>query len=500
MKNALEVTYGCMVYQEQVMQIVRDVAGYSLGRSDIMRRAMSKKDKNAMDFERQVFIYGLEEDGKVIVDGAVKRGIEEKTAIAIFDKIAAFAQYAFNKSHAAAYAVVAYQTAFLKCYYPLEFMAAMLNSLLGDAAKTARYVGYCREHGISVLPPDVNKSLSGFSPVKGDNAIRFGLSAVKNVGISGVEAIVKERDKNGEFSSLDDFAQRTADFSDVNKRMVESLIKAGAFDFTGFSRRSLINCYEAVLDGAAQRNKNSLSGQFSMFDSLSPEDNIQIETVKEIGEFSRMQFLTQEKEMLGIYLSGHPLENYKTNKNDFDLSKLNTEIDENGDAVLTDEVLAYDNKDVTFVGIISSVRKKATKNGSMMAFLTIEDMYSSIVGLVFPASLQNYGRLIFEDSVVRVFGKLSVRDDDQPAIIVNKLADASEQETALYLRINEDNAGRLSELKQILTDNPGKAKVILFYPKQHSKQEITDGINLSAELEQRLGDIFGKENVKTAQG
>ena len=282
--------------------------------------------------------------------------------------------------------------------------------------------------------------------------------------------------------------------------MVESLIKAGAFDFTGFSRRSLINCFEAVLDGAAQRNKNSLSGQFSMFDSLSPEDNIQIETVKEIGEFSRMQFLTQEKEMLGIYLSGHPLENYKTNKNDFDLSKLNTEIDENGDAVLTDEVLAYDNKDVTFVGIISSVRKKATKNGSMMAFLTIEDMYSSIVGLVFPASLQNYSRLIFEDSVVRVFGKLSVRDDDQPAIIVNKLADASEQETTLYLRINDDNAGRLSELKQILTDNPGKAKVILFYPKQHSKQEITDGINLSAELEQRLGDIFGKENVKTAQG
>ncbi|MBP5661571.1 MAG: DNA polymerase III subunit alpha, partial [Clostridia bacterium] len=263
MKQTLEVTYGCMVYQEQVMQIVRDVAGYSLGRSDIMRRAMSKKDQKAMEHERQVFIYGLEENGEVIVPGAIRRGIEEAVAIRIFDKINHFAQYAFNKSHAASYAVVAYQTAYLKCYYPIEFMAAMLNSLLGDDAQTARYTRYLTEHGVRILPPDLNKSASGFAPVPGENAIRFGLAGIKNVGIAGIDFLVKEREQNGAYATLDDFASRTASRSDINKRMIESLIKAGAFDFTGFSRRSLLAGYEAVLDAAASRAKTSLAGQFS---------------------------------------------------------------------------------------------------------------------------------------------------------------------------------------------------------------------------------------------
>ncbi len=303
MKNVLEVTYGCMVYQEQVMQIVRDVAGYSLGRSDIMRRAMSKKDQKAMEFERKVFVYGFEEDGKITVPGAIRNGIDEETANAIFDKIAVFAQYAFNKSHAAAYAVVAYQTAYLKCYYPLEFMAAMLNSLLGDEDKTARYIRYCREHSITVLPPDLNSSVSGFSPVN-ENSIRFGLSAIKNVGISGVHSIVAEREKNGRFLSLDDFATRTVHMSDVNKRMVESMIKAGAFDFTGYSRKALLGGYEAVLDGAQNRSKNSLEGQLSLFDDFEMAQEVTVQAIRETGEFSRLQFLMIEKEMLGVYLSG----------------------------------------------------------------------------------------------------------------------------------------------------------------------------------------------------
>ena len=500
MKNALEVTYGCMVYQEQVMQIVRDVAGYSLGRSDIMRRAMSKKDRKAMDVERQVFIYGLTENGKTIVEGAVNRGIDEKTAIEIFDKIAAFAEYAFNKSHAAAYAVVAYQTAYLKCYYPLEFMAAMLNSLLGNEAQTARYIGYCREHEIQVLPPDVNTSVSGFSPVKREKAIRFGLSAVKNVGIPGVKAIVSERESNGSFASLDDFAQRTVGIGEVNKRMVESLIKAGAFDFTGFSRKSLLNGYEAVLDGAANRSKNSLAGQFSLFDDIVVSQEMQ--TIHEIGEYPQLQLLMLEKEMLGVYLSGHPLERYRRTikRIGFDLSRITVETDESGESIVNEEILALDNKDVQFVGIITSVRKKATKSGTMMAFLTIEDLYSSVTALVFPGALAKFGADIYEDAIVLVNGKLSVRDEEQPTVLVNTIApvseDAEEEQCSVFLRITEENKEQLIPLKEILLDIKGNAAVILYYEKERLKQELTNKIACTEEVIAKLKGIFGAENVK----
>lgn len=502
MKNALEVTYGCMVYQEQVMQIVRDVAGYSLGRSDIMRRAMSKKDRKAMDVERQVFIYGLTENGKTIVQGAVNRGIDEKTAIEIFDKIAAFAEYAFNKSHAAAYAVVAYQTAYLKCYYPLEFMAAMLNSLLGNEAQTARYIGYCREHEIQVLPPDVNTSVSGFSPVKGKKAIRFGLSAVKNVGIPGVKAIVSEREHNGLFTSLDDFAQRTVAIGEVNKRMVESLIKAGAFDFTGFSRKSLLNGYEAVLDGAANRSKNSLAGQFSLFDNMAVSQEVQLQTIHEIGEYPQLQLLMLEKEMLGVYLSGHPLERYRRaiKKLGFDLSRITVETDESGESILNEEVLALDNKDIQFIGIITSVRKKATKSGTMMAFLTVEDLYSSVTALVFPAALTKFSADIYEDAIVLVTGKLSIRDEEQPTVLVNTIAsvseDAEEEQCSVFLRITEENREQLVAFKEILKDIKGNAAVILYYEKERLKQELTSKIAYTEEIIEKLKGIFGAENVK----
>ncbi len=503
MKNTLDVTYGCMVYQEQVMQIVRDVAGYSLGRSDIMRRAMSKKDKKTMEFERQVFIYGLEEDGKIVVEGAIRRGIDEATAIKIFDKINAFAQYAFNKSHAAAYAVVAYQTAYLKCYYPLEFMAAMLNSLLGDEAQTSRYIRYLREHDVEVLPPDVNTSVSGFAPVKDKNAIRFGLSAVKNVGISGVKSLVKEREADGEYRSLDDFAERTANMTDVNKRMVESLIKAGAFDFTGYSRKSLLAGYEAVLDGAQNRIKNCIVGQFSLFDGMDTvTETLSGNSIKETGEYPRLQFLALEKEMLGVYISGHPLERYASQikKNGFDLSQIIPESDEDGETVISDEMMRLDNTEVRFIGIITSIRKKATKSGSMMAFLTVEDMYSSITALVFPTTLAKFGSQIFEDNIVSVCGKLSVRDEEQPTVLVDAIypvqEDGTEENISVFIRAEDENDARLNDLKALMPHIKGGAEVIIYYEKKRMKQKLLTGIDANDRNISRICAIFGVENVK----
>lgn len=500
MRKALEVTYGCMVYQEQVMQIVRDVAGYSLGRSDIMRRAMGKKDKKTMETEREVFIHGLEENGEITVEGAVHRGIDESTAEAIFDKIAVFAQYAFNKSHAAAYAVVAYQTAYLKYYYPIEFMAAMLNSLLGDETKTAKYIGYLREHGVEVLPPDVNESLSGFSPVKNKKAVRFGLSAVKNVGISGVNSIVAEREKNGKFLSLDDFATRTATMGDVNKRMTESLIKAGAFDFCGYSRRSLLECFETVLDGAAERSKNTVTGQFSLFDNDNALSSSVGTVIKERGEYPRLRFLAMEKEMLGIYLSGHPLEKYRMGAKNagFDLSVISTETDENGEDVISDELGELDNKEVKLVGIITSVRKKATKSGSMMAFLTVEDLYSEISCLVFPQTLQKFSQYIYDDAIVLLTGKLSVRDEESPTLLVNGIYPASEDfdGSEIFIRINGSNEGKLGELKDIIEKNAGGDKVILYYENRRAKQELNSKIAFDGTVEEQLNGLFGAENVK----
>ena len=504
MKQTLDVTYGCMVYQEQVMQIVRDVAGYSLGRSDIMRRAMSKKDQKAMEFERKVFIYGLEENGQTVVEGAIKRGIDEQTAIKIFDKINAFAQYAFNKSHAAAYAVVAYQTAYLKHYYPLEMMAATLNSFLTNTDKMVRYINYCRDHGIEILPPSINESLSGFSPVANKKAIRFGLSAIKNVG-AGVKSIITKREEGGLFTSLEDFAQKTADCSDVNKRMVESLIKAGAFDCTDFSRRTLLANFEAIIDDAQNRKKNAVLGQISLFD----DETFKIEntslSIKEIGEYPKNQVLSMEKEMLGVYLSGHPLENYKKQIKElgFDLSVFNNlvETDENGETVVSDELLALDNKDVTFVAIISAVKKKATKSGSFMAFLTLEDTYSSISGLVFPAALQKHSQQIYDDAIVLVNGKLSIRDEEEPAILVNSVLPAvpdseREQTVSVFVRTNLEEIDKLDKLQQLLPQIKGNCPIVLYYENLRKQQKLNTQISADDNSINALVDIFGENNVK----
>ncbi len=380
-------------------------------------------------------------------------------------------------------------------------MAAMLNSLLGDEDKTARYIRYCREHNITILPPDVNSSVSGFAPV-GGNSIRFGLSAIKNVGISGVNSIVEEREQKGKFTSLDDFAQRTVYMSDVNKRMVESMIKAGAFDFTSYSRRALLGGFEAVLDGAQNRSKNSLEGQLSLFDDASVLESVQFETIKETGEFPRLKFLMLEKEMLGVYLSGHPLERYAQSiKNiGFDLSEISVETDEQGDSILTDDILRLDNKEVKLIGIISSIRKKATKSGSMMAFITIEDLYSSITGLIFPQTLLKSSNYIYDDAIVQISGKLSVRDEEQPTILINSIMPALEDgeaaEVEIWIRINAENQQYVEEFKNNINNMQGNGTPIIYYENLRLKEQLGTKIAFDENTIMSIKQKFGSENIK----
>ena len=323
----LEVTYGCMVYQEQVMQIVRDLGGYSLGRSDLVRRAMAKKNIDVMERERQNFIYGQEDDeGNIIIPGALRRGVSEEKANEIFDEMMEFAKYAFNKSHAAAYALIAYRTAWLKFYYPVEFMAALMTSVMGNSNKVAAYIQYCRKKGIDVLPPDVNESYSKFTVV--DGKIRFGLAAVKNVGTSAIQSIIEAREKKGRFISFLDFCHKV-DPSNLNKRMVESLIKCGAFDSIGVYRSQLMAIYERTLDGVYQDKKRNIEGQVSIFDKVSSDhrDSLVEDVLPDIDEFPQKFILSMEKEMTGVYISGHPLMEYKDIldrlNNTLDLQELN---------------------------------------------------------------------------------------------------------------------------------------------------------------------------------
>ena len=398
----LNVTYGCIVYQEQVMQIVRDVAGYSLGRSDIVRRAMAKKVADVMAREREIFIHGLtDENGNVIVNGAERNGIPTDVAVRIFDDITAFAHYAFNKAHAAAYAFLTYRTAYLKKYYFPEFMAAMLNSFIGDASKTALYIRSCEKNKVKVLPPDVNKSMPAFS-VEG-NTIRFGLAGLKNVGLNAVKAIVESREKGGVFKSLRDFFERTGNAS-LNKRMVESLIKCGAFDDFGHTRATLMNGYTDLYDSIEADRKTRLSGQINLF-GMVEEDNTAKEYLIPVPEYEDNLLLAMEKEILGIYASGHPLAKYEEQLATCSFNTSMLVQDEDNDPE------AYDGKTVTIGGIILERKSKITKTNKTMAFLSIEDLYDAIEVVVFPNTLERYSSLLVPDAIVKIRGRLSVNDD-----------------------------------------------------------------------------------------
>ena len=429
LENILNVTYGCMVYQEQVMQIVRDLAGYSLGRSDLMRRAMSKKKHDVMKKEREYFVHGMRgEDGKQIIPGCVSNGVPEEVAEHIFDEMSAFASYAFNKSHAAAYGVVAVQTAWLKYHHPMPFMAAIMNSVYGNATKIAGYIQYCRAHDIPILPPDVNVSAWRFrvDASSGKPGIRFGLGAVKNVGQGAVEAIVREREK-GKYKDIFDFCRRV-DTDSVNKRVVESLIKAGAFDGTGARRAQLLNVYEPAMDAAANRRKQNVSGQVSLFDLGGglPAGGFLQEKLPNVEEFPLRSLLSMEKEMTGVYISGHPLDEYAQILNQMECNT--AYVAELGER--PDKGQSMDGMVVRMGGILVDARGKATKKGAFMGFVTLEDLTGQIEGLVFPKVYEKYGGMLKSDELVVLTGKLSIREDEETKLLVDNVSSLvpSEQE------------------------------------------------------------------------
>jgi len=426
----LNVTYGCMVYQEQVMQIVRDLAGYSLGRADLVRRAMGKKKLDVMAKEREVFINGqTDEDGNIIVPGCVRNGIDEKSANKIFDEMSEFAKYAFNKSHAAAYAVISYRTAYLKAYYKEELMAATLNSFLGNLDKIPIYIQDCKDMGIEILNPNINESETRFTVV--DNKIRFGLGTIKNVGIGVVDSIVREREKNGQYESFTSFCERIKDES-VNKKCIESLIKAGAFDDFGKTRATLLASFETIIDTINNESRNKIENQVSMFDLM--EDNQEdLEKKKysfvEKEEMETRELLSLEKEMLGVYISGHPLDKYRnqiekqSNISTINMMKINEEVQEFG------ESRTYkDGQNIKFVGIISKVKKKFTKRNTTMAFVTLEDFYGSTELIIFDGVYQKMSNIIIEDNIIFVDGRLSIREDEPVKIVASNIREFSENE------------------------------------------------------------------------
>ena len=423
LKPILKVTYGCMVYQEQVMQIVRDLAGYSLGRADLVRRAMGKKKLDVMAKERENFVHGLiDENGNVVVPGCIRNGIDEVSANKIFDEMAEFAKYAFNKSHAACYAVVAYRTAFLKAYYPAVFMAAMLNSFLGNLDKVPIYINECRKMNIQILKPDINKSFTRFTVE--DNQIRFGMGSIKNVGLTAIENIVNERKKNGDYKDFTDFCERIYG-EQVNKKCIESLIRAGTFDGLGKTRGTLIASFEQIIDTIASANTKNFTNQITMFDIANTEEDIKKMKYDYIEkpEFSDKEILSMEKEMLGIYISGHPLEKYRElieNK-----TTLNTMIIEEANEMLesTGECSLKDGKNITIAGVITGIKKKFTKNNKLMVFISLEDLYGPYEVISFENAYMNASQLINEDNIVVVNGRISIRNEQEVTIVANSIKD-----------------------------------------------------------------------------
>lgn len=498
LEHILNVTYGVMVYQEQVMQIVRDLAGYSMGRSDLVRRAMSKKKHKVMEEERRNFIYGIvDENGTVEVPGCIRSGISEEIANKIFDQMMDFASYAFNKSHAAAYAVVAYQTAYLMHYYPTEFIAAMLNSVKGDNEKVAYYIRFANEKGIQILPPDINESYAKFT-VQG-NLIRFGLSAIKNVGENIIDSIVKSRYEKGNFLDISDFCNKI-DISSINKRVVESLIKAGAFDCFGVYRSQMLSVYEKLLDSISSSRKKNLDGQISLFANFNDE-NIKIQYPK-IKEFEKRHILTMEKEMTGLYLSGHPLEEYEQTLK----SRISIKISDilaNGslEEEFIQEAKVKDGDIVIVGGIITEITKKFTKNNDMMAFIRLEDLYGGIEAIVFPKVFQKFKGLIDEDGLILIKGRVSLREEEQPKILCETIEPLVKIDSEnLYILIENEKILKevLDELKILFLQFKGDIPVYLCTRNERKKFRLDKEfwVKHDVELISNLKVKLGYENIK----
>lgn len=488
LEDALAVTYGCMVYQEQVMQVVRDMAGYSMGRSDLVRRAMSKKKRSVMEQERRNFIHGLTENGQVIVPGAVARGVPEAVASKVFDDISAFAGYAFNKSHAAAYALVIYQTAWLKVHHFVPFMAATLNSIMGNSTKVSGYIAYLKKRGVQVLGPDINQSVERFSVQSG--AIRFGLAAIKNVGRNAVAGIVAQR-QSAPFTSFEDFCRRV-DSDLLNKRMVESLIKAGAFDALGRSRSQLLVVYERVLDAMSSEKKRNLMGQTSLFD-LGTQAQAQDSGIDypDVTEHPLPLLLAMEREMTGIYISGHPLDAVAQQLEALPHSTLSI-------AEAVEEGTMFDGQQVRLGGMIDEKHLKSTRNNAVMAFATLEDLYANIELIVFPKVYERVRDALEPQKIVQVGGRLSLREDEDPKIIVESLQELrqAEQKRILYLRLPHAGDERLKPINKLLAQHRGTCPVRYFYEQTRETFEAGLKVDASPRLLQALGEILGEGNVR----
>ena len=511
LSNILDVTYGCIVYQEQVMQIFRTLAGYSLGRADIVRRAMSKKKADVMKKEKNIFIYGLEKDGVIEVEGCIRRGVSESIASDIFDEMESFASYAFNKSHAAAYAMVSYQTAYLKCKYPNEYMAALITSVLDNTNKVYTYISECERIGIKVLPPHINESEKGFT-VTNNGDIRFGLLAVKNLGVGVINNLVREREANGAFKSFYDFCKRMHG-KDINRRSIEGLIKAGAIDGFETNRRQMLTVMGSIVDGLDADKKHNLEGQLGFFDNPASNETLEVVDIPELPEYNYTELLAMEKSTTGMYLSGHPMSEYSEVCERLKMSKIS-------DILQADNSKFSKYKDgsiVTLVAIISSVRTKSTRNNSTMAFVLIEDINASIEMVVFPKVLNEYSSLIVEGNIIEVHGRVNLKDEEEVKIICENIfpppdKDSKEarqtgesnnknsklsnsQKKGLYIKVKDKDSEEYKRARLLLSIFDGNFPVYFFFDNERklmlAPRNCWVDINnvLVNELRNKLGEM-----------
>ena len=492
LKPILEVTYGCIVYQEQVMQICRNLAGYSFGRADIVRRAMSKKKHDVMQKERNAFIFGeTDKDGNLLCEGAVARGVPEAVANEIFDQMSAFASYAFNKGHAAAYAVISYRTAYLKCHYPSEYMAALFSGVLDSAGKVAQYTAECKRLGIKLLPPDVNKSMADFYGSGGN--VRFGLLALKNIGSALIEKIITEREQNGTFTSMYDFCLRCS-CRDFNRRALETLIKSGAMDSLEKTRKQMIYAVDTVLSAVENEKKYSAAGQFNLFDTVEEKHEF---TLPYIEEMPKKELLRLEKEATGLYMSGHPMQEYRSYAEYIKAEKIS---DIN--------VGKYpDGKRVTLVVILSSVKIKTLKNGQTIVYAVAEDLSGSVNVTAFNAVYLSSRHLLTENSIAVIKGRISEREDRPTEVVCDSLYAINDEilkstpkkEKTVYIRVPSINAPVLGEIMKILENNTGNSDVFIYCEDTKKKLAPKNGlkINCNNDFIEKISEIVGNNNVKT---
>ena len=491
----LAPTYGCIVYQEQVMQIVRDLAGYSLGRSDLLRRAMSKKKAAVMEKERKIFIYGDEETG---VPGCIKNGIDEQTANKIYDEMIDFAKYAFNKSHAAAYAVVSYQTAWLKYYFPVEYMAALMTSVIDNPSKVSEYIYTCRQMNIKILPPDINKGEANFSVDGGD--IRYGLAAIKSIGRPVIKAIVEDREELGLFQNLEDFITRLSAKNILNKRTIENLIKAGALDTLGGTRKQFMSIYVQIVDHVTQEKKNSMVGQMTLFDLVSEDQKEEFQIrMPDVGEYSKETLLAFEKEVLGIYVSGHPLEAYEEKwKKSISATTADFQLDEE-----TGHTKVHDGAKEIIGGMITEKTIKHTKTNQMMAFITVEDLLGTVEVVVFPRDYEKNRDYLEVDSKVFVRGRVSEEDDKPSKMICEKIIPFERTKKELWIQF-PDKATFLDEEQIVygyLADSDGDDEVMIYCAKERAVKKLPKNrnIGINEQILSRLMNHFGEKRVKVVE-